>query len=102
QSKALQLQMQQLEAKNLPEAQRLELQKLRKQIAEIGKVQPVSDYDREMQEVKLATAKAELAKLEGGSGGTPNYRGMTASQILDTIRGNYSIDVLDEHGYATG
>lgn len=64
QAKALQLQMQQLEAKHLPEAQRLELQKIRKQIAEIGKVQPVSEYEAEMQRVKLETAKAELAKLQ--------------------------------------
>lgn len=66
QAKALDLQMKQLEAKNLPEQQRLELQQLKKQIAQIGVVhyKPQTATEIEADKLQLRKLTAEVNKLE--------------------------------------
>lgn len=73
QAKALDLQMKQLEAKNLPEQQRLELQQLKKQIAQIGVVhyKPQTASEIEMDKVQLDTAKKQLEILNGKTPAVP-------------------------------
>ena len=56
-------QISELELMNLPEVQRLQIQQLKRQIAQIGAVQPMSDYEKQMQNIKLDTARAELDKI---------------------------------------
>lgn len=64
QAAKLDLQIKQLEAKNLPEQQKLQLQQLRKQIAQIGAAPYQSQSDIEMDKVKLATAQEQLKQLQ--------------------------------------
>jgi hypothetical protein len=66
-SQALDLQMKELEAKNLPEKERLELQQLKKQIAQIGVVhyKPQTENEIAMDKVQLETAQKQLEILKG-------------------------------------
>lgn len=68
QVKALELKMAELEAANLPETQRLELQKLRKQISDIGVVhyKPQTAAEIAEDKVKLAVANKQIADIEAG------------------------------------
>lgn len=81
-SKALQLQMQELEAKNLPEMQRLELQKIKKQIAEIGKEPTKTPEEQRLKEIAVQKAEIELAALQ--SGGNKDY-----SSVIKSIENMY-------------
>lgn len=47
----------------LPQQQQLELTKLRKQIAEIGREKPKSEYEMQLQKLKLAQVNKELENL---------------------------------------
>lgn len=60
-------QIAQLELQNLPEQQRLEIQRMKSQIAQIGAVKPKSDYEVQMQRVALETAKEKLNQLKNTS-----------------------------------
>lgn len=75
QAKALELKMAELEAANLPETQRLELQKLRKQIADIGKVhyKPQTAAEKEYDEAQVRKINAEILKIENGGSSTADY-----------------------------
>ena len=56
-----------LELKVLPEMQKQQLIQIKKQKAQIGATQPTTQYEKDMQEVKLLTAKAELEKVQENS-----------------------------------
>lgn len=70
QVKALELQMKQIDASNYSESQKLQLEQLRKTVAEIGKVVPVSDTEARLNQLKVLTAEAELQKLQESSSTT--------------------------------
>jgi phage FluMu protein gp41 len=61
---ALDLQMKQIDASNYSENQKLQLEQLRKTVAEIGKVQPVSSYEQQMQSLDLQKAQLQLQQLQ--------------------------------------
>lgn len=68
-------QMATLELQNYPEEQKLKLQQLRKDIDQIGKSPAISDYDRQMNNIKLEQARIELDNMKNGltkSGGIPS------------------------------
>lgn len=73
QAKTLDLQMKELEAKNLPEKEKLELQKLRKQIADIGVVhyKPQTEAEKEYDKQQVVKIKAEIAKIKNEVPETP-------------------------------
>lgn len=70
QVKALELKMKQIDASNYSESQKLQLEQLRKTVAEIGKVVPVSDTEARLNQLKVLTAEAELQKLQESSSTT--------------------------------
>lgn len=81
-------QISELELQNLPEQQRLQIQQLKKQIAQIGAVQPISDYEKQMQTVALETAKEKLDQLKNppaSQGDTVNYWISSATKQLDAM-----------------
>jgi hypothetical protein len=55
-----------LELQNYPEEQKLRLQKIRSEIAQIGKAPAVSDYDSQMNNIKLEQARVELENVKKG------------------------------------
>lgn len=64
QAQALDLQMKQIDASNYSQQQKLQLEQLRKTVAEIGKVPYQSDTDARLDQLKVLTAEAELQKLQ--------------------------------------
>lgn len=72
---ALDLQMKQIDASNYSEQQKLQLEQLRKTVAEIGKVQPVSSYEQQMQSLDLQKAQLQLQQLQN-----PTSTAMTAEE----------------------
>lgn len=72
---ALDLQMKQIDASNYSEQQKLQLEQLRKTVAEIGKVQPVSSYEQQMQSLDLQKAQLQLQQLQN-----PTTPTMTAEE----------------------
>lgn len=68
QAAALDLQMKQIDVSNYSEQQKLQLEQLRKTVAEIGKVPYQSDADARLDQLKVLTAEAELEKLQETAG----------------------------------
>lgn len=64
QAAALELQMKQIDASNYSEQQKLQLDQLRKTIAEIGKEPYQSAADARLDQLRVLTAEAELDKLQ--------------------------------------
>lgn len=60
---ALDLQMKQIDASNYSQQQKLQLEQLRKTVEQIGKVQPVSAYEQQMQSLDLQKAELQLQQL---------------------------------------
>ena len=108
----LQLQLDQMNVSNTSTQNKLEVQKLQKQIAQIGKVKPQSSYDSQMNQIKLDTAKIKLEKLkkDGGSTSTavsyksnPNFAAdisyiQSTPNALSEIQSN-SEELINEYGY---
>ncbi len=61
---AIDLQMKQIDASNYSEQQKLQLEQLRKTVEQIGKVQPVSAYEQQMQSLDLQKAQLQLQQLQ--------------------------------------
>lgn len=102
-AKALELKMAELEAANLPETQRLELQKLRKQIADIGVVhyKPQTAAEKEYDEAQVRKINAEIAKIEGGSAAAPELNTALANSLKSTYSMKNSItgqEIIDKDG----
>lgn len=66
QAAALELQMKAIDASNYSEQQKLQLEQLRKTVAEIGKVPYQSETDKQLDQLKVEQAKLELQKLREG------------------------------------
>lgn len=66
QAASLELAMKQIDASNYSETQKLQLEQLRKTVEQIGKVQPVSDYELRMQALDLQKAELQLQELQTG------------------------------------
>jgi hypothetical protein len=64
QAAALDLAMKSIDASNYSEAAKLQLEQLRKTVAEIGKTPYQSDADARLDQLKVLTAEAELQKLQ--------------------------------------
>jgi hypothetical protein len=64
QAAALDLAMKSIDASNYSEAAKLQLEQLRKTVAEIGKTPYQSDSDARLDQLKVLTAEAELQKLQ--------------------------------------
>lgn len=60
-------QIAELQLKNLPERQRLELEQLRKSIAQIGRVAARSQAEIEMDNINLQMAREKLKQMQNGS-----------------------------------
>lgn len=60
---ALDLQMKQIDASNYSESQKLQLEQLKKTVAQIGKVEPVSAYEQQMQQLDLQKAQLQIQQL---------------------------------------
>lgn len=95
QRNALQLQLDKMNVSNTSTQNALEVQKLKKQIADIGKTPPQSDYEAQMNQVKLDTAKEKLKQLQEGksSDGAPSKIDAKEStdnlnSIIDDIQSN--------------
>lgn len=67
QAAKLELQLKQMEVEYMPQEQRLRLQQLQKQIAEIGKAPYRSQDEVAMDKLKLQTAQEQLKQLQSGS-----------------------------------
>jgi len=72
QAKQLDLQLKQMEVEYMPQEQKLRLQQLQKQIAQIGAAPYRSATEIEMDNVKLQTAREQLKQLQ--TAGTPSAR----------------------------
>ena len=73
--------------------QKLQLQQIKKQIAQIGAVQPTSAYEKEMQDIKLETAKAELENLKNPEGKPPTateQKNQEEAKLYQVIDGLYT------------
>lgn len=66
QAAALDLQMKQIDVSNYSEQQKLQLEQLRKTIAEIGKVPYQSETDKQLDQLNLQKAQLEFQKLQEG------------------------------------
>ena len=66
QAAALELQMKQIDASNYSEQQKLQLEQLRKTVAEIGQQPYQSETDKQLDQLKVEQAKLELQKLREG------------------------------------
>lgn len=66
QASALDLQMKQIDASNYSDAAKLQLEQLRKTVAEIGKTPYQSETDKELDQLNLQKAKLEFQKLQEG------------------------------------
>lgn len=64
QAAALDLQIKQIDASNYSEQQKLQLEQLKKNIAEIGKNPYQSEADARLDQLRVLTAEAELDKLQ--------------------------------------
>lgn len=63
QAAALDLAMKQIDASNYSEAAKLQLEQLRKTVAQIGAVQPTTEYERRIQELDLEKAALQVENL---------------------------------------
>jgi hypothetical protein len=100
-SKALEMQMKELEAKNLPERERLEMQKLRKSIAEIGKEQPKSAYEEKLAEANMLKVEAEIERLKNPPAEKPAKFNTTLANTLKNTYVSKNVmgqDVVDKAG----
>jgi hypothetical protein len=66
QAAALELQMKAIDASSYSEQQKLQLEQLRKTVAEIGKTPYQSETDKQLDQLKVEQAKLELQKLREG------------------------------------
>lgn len=92
--KKMQFEMSQFNASNDKTKSNLEVQKLQKQIAQIGKTPPKSDYEAKMNEIKLETAEEKLKQLKNGKPGTSSSK----SQVDQDYKDDYSSFVADPSG----
>lgn len=88
QMKNLELEMARLEAANLPETQRLELQKLRKEISNIGKTTTKVKTEAEIlaDKVKIAEYTKKLSDLESGVTEAPKFN----TSLANTLKNQYT------------
>jgi hypothetical protein len=84
QAAKLDLQLKQMEAEYLPQEQRLRLEQLQKQIAEIGKAPYKSEQEAEMDRIKLATAQEQLNQLKNGTKEQPSQTQVN-NQFVGTV-----------------
>lgn len=73
-----------LELRNMPERMKLELDMLKKQIANIGKVAPRTEADMRMDEINLKIAQAKLDAMEQGESITDAQARQMAAQLATT------------------
>jgi hypothetical protein len=87
QADRLDLQMKQLEAKNLPEKTRLELQQLKKTIEQIGVVhyKPQTQTEIDMDSTNLKIAQAKLKELQNGGGNPPTATEANNQYTADVV-----------------
>lgn len=64
QAAALDLAMKQIDASNYSEEAKLRLDQLRKTVEQIGKTTPVSEYERQMQNLDIQKAQLQLQQLQ--------------------------------------
>lgn len=103
QSKALQLQLDKMAVSNKSTQNKLEVQKLQKQIANIGKTPPQSDYEAQMNQVKLDTAKEKLKQLQEGKPSSDSPKTPTYTDVYKDIDNSLFIQKgIDANGQPTG
>lgn len=99
-------QLAQMELDNYPAEQKLRIQQLRKQIAQIGARPPQSAADAEMEKVRLEIAKQELENLKGGltkSGGIPSGTGDDTTKTEEKYANEAKLqEILDNKGANAG
>lgn len=95
-----------LQLQNYPQEEKLKLQQMQKEIEQIGKGPVLSDYDRQMNNIKLEQARIELENLKNGNNGTADINsrvsaisrdldGMTALDAVSELQNNSSEYIQD-------
>jgi hypothetical protein len=87
QVKAMELKLKQMDVSNTSTQNALEVQKLKKQISQIGKTQPKSSYEEQMNQVKLDTAKEKLKQLISGGNGSGSE---SKAQVDEDYKSDYA------------
>lgn len=97
QAAQLDLQIKQLQAQFLPQQQKLQLQQLQKQIAQIGAAPYQSEMDKQLDQVKLDTAKQQLELLKNsqpksntGNFNLDDYKGFISQNFYKDVPANPS------------
>lgn len=92
-------QLAELELQNYPEEQKLRMQQLRKEIAQIGKAPAMSQYEKDMQNIKLDQARIELENTKNGqkTDYTPFIKQLYLS--TDPLTGQTTFDADGARGY---
>lgn len=85
----LQLQLDKLNVSNTSTQNALEVQKLKAQIADIGKTPPTSDYEKQMNQVKLDTAKEKLKQLQASNGSQDQTKQPDLYKAIDQLNTAY-------------
>jgi hypothetical protein len=88
QAAQLDLQLKQMDVTNAPEEFKLKMQQLQKQIAQIGAAPYRSDTERQLDQVKLDTAKESLKQLQDG-GGKPKPGDFNLDDYKGYINSNF-------------